>query len=79
MLTYYWSGNRKRAFGDGRSASDTHRPMLTTILFLTFQHVTMDIENHCVGVSKTAMNLGNDGTSFNVVANIGSGSARISR
>ena len=52
---------------------------MTVNPFLNVKQVTMDVGNHDVGVRNIAMNLSDDGTGFyDVVANIGNGSIRIS-
>jgi len=51
--------------------------MLATSPFLTFQHFTTNIRNDDVSVCNFAMNIRDDGTGFNVMANIGGGSVQI--
>jgi len=48
--------------------------MLTASPFLTFHHFTTHVRNNGVGVCNFAMNIGDDGAGFNVMADIGGGS-----
>jgi hypothetical protein len=47
-------------FNGGYTQSVTHQPTLIVNPFLTLQHVTMNVGNHCTGVCEIALNLGND-------------------
>jgi len=59
------------------STSDIHQSMLIPSPFLAFQYFAVNVGNDSVSVHNFAVNLRNDGTGFDVMANIGGGSMRI--